>query len=414
MNIVTKEPDKFTNNYVPSWNSLEKKCIQNGFSWAALWENEEWNQYITPSLFEMSKERWKKNMVATKSIGQIYQTAFEYLQSHPECFDALKIPVPLRPLLTVKQNLFSYFARMDLIDDGKNVKLLEVNSDTPVGMVEASIGNRIICSEHGIQSPNFLEASAKSSWNMILDEFHIPNYEVIYFASYEWHKEDTQTVHWMMNKCPHFYKEYVDIESVIVDEEGVFTQEGKPIRYLYRLYPLEFLLEETFGEQMIYHLQNNAIQFINPPASFLTQVKSFYAWIWKQFEENTEVFSEEEKEMIQKHFLPTYFSPERFVKNNNSYVAKPIFGREGGGIEIISSNNESIKDETEYYASQTKVYQMYHEMPNVTVGTWDGPYTGKMLVGSHLIGGKPCGLFLRAGEKITGNLSMFFGVSVQP
>ena len=38
-------------------------------------------------------------------------------------------------------------------------------------------------------------------------------------------------------------------------------------------------------------------------------------------------------------------------------------------------------------------------------------YTGKLLIGSFLINGKPSGLFLRVGERITGNLSMFFGIT---
>ena len=32
-------------------------------------------------------------------------------------------------------------------------------------------------------------------------------------------------------------------------------------------------------------------------------------------------------------------------------------------------------------------------MPDCTIDTWDGDYTGKLLIGSHLIGGEPAGLF---------------------
>ena len=52
-------------------------------------------------------------------------------------------------------------------------------------------------------------------------------------------------------------------------------------------------------------------------------------------------------------------------------------------------------------------------MPDCTIDTWDGDYTGKLLIGSHLIGGEPAGLFLRVGERITGNLSMFIGISTE-
>jgi len=55
-------------------------------------------------------------------------------------------------------------------------------------------------------------------------------------------------------------------------------------------------------------------------------------------------------------------------------VAKPLWGREGGGISIFD-NQQTLIDE------------------------------------DFLINGKPSGLFLRVGERITGNLSMFFGIT---
>jgi glutathionylspermidine synthase len=52
------------------------------------------------------------------------------------------------------------------------------------------------------------------------------------------------------------------------------------------------------------------------------------------------------------------------------------------------------------------------EMPETTISTWDGEYTGKLLIGSFLINATPCGLFLRVGERITGNLSRFCGITI--
>jgi len=93
-------------------------------------------------------------------------------------------------------------------------------------------------------------------------------------------------------------------------------------------------------------------------------------------------------------------------------VAKPLWGREGGGISIFDNQQTLIdEDRTTYYYQQKRIYQQYQEMPETTISTWNGDYTGKLLIGSFLINGKPSGLFLRVGERITGNLSMFFGIT---
>ena len=48
-------------------------------------------------------------------------------------------------------------------------------------------------------------------------------------------------------------------------------------------------------------------------------------------------------------------------------------------------------------------------MPDYTIDTWDGPYTGKLLIGSHCISGRAAGLFLRVGEN-NGKLIVFTGI----
>ncbi len=94
-------------------------------------------------------------------------------------------------------------------------------------------------------------------------------------------------------------------------------------------------------------------------------------------------------------------------------MKKCHLGREGGGVSIISEGSEIAADKTPYYNEQQKIYQKYVEMPDLTIDTWDGDYTGKLLVGSHLIAGEAAGVFLRVGEKITGNLSMFIGITTE-
>ena len=114
------------------------------------------------------------------------------------------------------------------------------------------------------------------------------------------------------------------------------------------------------------HIAQGRVKIINPPAAFLMQNKSVLALIWQLYEEEV-FFKEEERGIIQKYFLPTYFTNKPFIERNESYVSKPLYGREGGGVSIYENNELLAEDKTEYYFEQRKIYQQYIEMPDYTM-----------------------------------------------
>ena len=184
------------------------------------------------------------------------------------------------------------------------------------------------------------------------------------------------------------------------------------------MYPLEYLIDDVddkgnpIGKLFLHHIATGKVKVINPPSAMIIQSKTILAIIWELFESKSILLTKQDRETIEKYFLPTYFTPEPFEKHQIPYVCKPVWGREGGGVSIVEPH-QCIEDKTPYYYTQPKIYQQYMEMPDQTIGTWDGNYVGKLLFGSHVIGGQPAGLFLRVGEKITGNLSMFMGITVE-
>ena len=50
--------------------------------------------------------------------------------------------------------LFSYFTRFDFIVNGDDIKLIEVNCDTPTGYLEPSVANEVLCRYHDVNHPN--------------------------------------------------------------------------------------------------------------------------------------------------------------------------------------------------------------------------------------------------------------------
>ncbi|MEE5181126.1 glutathionylspermidine synthase family protein [Bacillus subtilis] len=415
MSEVISQEEK---EYMKKWIELNSKMSEKGFTWSMLEEDEEFHQYMSFNVLNMSKDQWGAIQTATKKIGNIINKTYKILLKNSELRKMLNLPKETLNAITVPSEYFSYFTRLDLIVNGEDIKVIEINCDTPTGYLETSVANEIICEDKGLQSPNQLEYNIFRAWRMIEKDLGI-NFDKVYFTSYGEHEEDKQTVLFNM-KHSGVNGEYIAVEDIQIDEYGIYDTEGNKIEYLYRLYPLEFLPEdvdehgEKIGEMFLDHIASGKVKIINPPSAFMMQSKAVMAVVWGFASDNRlDFFTQEELSDISKYFLPTYFSKEYFTEDGTPYVEKPIFGREGGGVKILDENSNIVeKDEEDWYSEWSKIYQQYVEMPEMAVDTWAGKYTGKLLVGSFLIGGEPSGVFLRVGEKITGNLSMFCGVAV--
>ncbi|WCF11451.1 glutathionylspermidine synthase family protein (plasmid) [Paenibacillus thiaminolyticus] len=405
-------------DYMKTWFELVKKMEAEGFTWSSLLENEEWNQYMSPSLYTMSNSRWQEIMEASTRITQILQKTWFIIRSDRKLFYKLKLPLSTWDAVLSEplNKMFSYFVRYDLVVTENQIKMIEANVDTPTGIMEPSVANRVITEAHFASHPNTIEEKLIKTWKQIVKDYGMRPEDKIFFTSYAWHEEDCQTAHFILKHCLNHPTEFVDIEEIIISKDGLFTPQGEKINYLYRLYPLEYLDEDVdamgkqIGHMFLNHIASGNVKIINPPSAFMMQSKALLGVIWELYEMESVYYSQEEREWIKSYFLPTYFSSDYFKANGIPYVAKPLWGREGGGVSIIQGDKIE-EDRTEYYYNQPKIFQEYIEMPDQSIGTWDGVFHGKLLFGSHIIGGETAGLFLRVGERITGNLSMFMGIT---
>ncbi|WP_078428135.1 glutathionylspermidine synthase family protein [Alkalihalobacterium alkalinitrilicum] len=394
--------------YLKSWEAVEKKVAEQGFTWATLYENYEDNQYMSDSLLLIPDMMMREIENATRAAHDIFTKTYEQIVKNPHTIHDLGLPIMLWDLFQkLGKTKYSYFTRFDFIASSNGLKVIEANTDTPVGIVESAIAQEVLCHEHKSKNPNaHINKRIKATWDQIIRDYNIRSTDTLYFTCANWHDEDKKTVEYMMNLYPQQAK-YISLEQIIVERDGVKTPDGDTIEFLYRLYPLEYFLEERsetgepIGEQFLVHIINNKVKVINPPSALLMQSKAILALITAKKEE---WYTRVEQAAIEKYFLPTYFSLDQMA--SDSYVKKPVLGREGGGIKVVA-NGLVLDEDVDYYQSQQAIYQQYFPMPDQTIDTWDGPYTGKLLIGSHVMNGEPSGLFLRVGELITGNLSMF-------
>jgi glutathionylspermidine synthase len=175
--------------------------------------------------------------------------------------------------------------------------------------------------------------------------------------------------------------------------------DNHPLGTLFKLYPWEWLLAETFGPHALETL---------PPLSVLQEYgprKDRRQWgpllwiepIWKMMWSNKALLAILwELNLGHELLLPAYLDGPRELK---SYVRKPLLGREGAGIAVVRDGT-CVEGSLEGASAQGYVYQALAPMAAAA---------GKTAVfGSWLVDGEPAGMGIRESTgPVTNNTSCF-------
>lgn len=362
---------------------------------------------------------------ATTALGRVFAKVTPVLQQADDAL-LLELGVPQQALqavrTTVLRKLPTAIGRFDFAKTEAGLKMLECNSDTPTGIVEAFYVNEHACRFFGVANPNTgMDGQLRQAFAKLLQAYRDMGYPVehVWFSSLDWHEEDKGTTLYLMEKSG-LAARFAPLEKLRVWEDGLYVQEGDsllPVDVLYRLHALEKLADERdedgypTGEHVLSLIADRKLAIINPPSAFLIQTKALQALIWNLHEAG-EFFTAEEHATIETYMLPTYFE-NRFA-GTDAYVTKPIFGREGGGVALYAADGTLLeKDQEEFYWEQPMIYQKRVELPEITVQTVTGPYAGRLLWGSFWIGGEASAIVARVGGPITNNLSYYLPVGMK-
>ncbi|HVJ49907.1 glutathionylspermidine synthase family protein [Desulfitobacterium sp.] len=389
--------------------------IREVFSWDWI----DGNEYGLAVMHYITPEFRKEVAYATEELGKIYAKAVLMVQRSPdnllemlgiprEAFSAIRLPImPEIPTL---------IGRFDFANTSQGIKMLEFNADTPTSVVEAFYANGKACEFFGAGDPNQgMERELTPAFQKIVKRYQELGYQTenIVFSSLDWHEEDRGTVHYLL-KMSGLPGHFVPLEDLRVIEDELYALiegEYRKVDVWYRLHALEKLAEEKdedeypTGAHVLDLIARGKLAIINPPAAFIAQTKALQALIWGLHEAKG-FYTDSEQEIIERYMLPTYM--ENPFLGQEAFVAKPIYGREGGAVSIFQVDGSVLeKDQDELYWEQPMIYQKFVEMEEVESMTVSGPYKGRLLWGSFLIGGKASALSARIGERITGNLSFF-------
>jgi glutathionylspermidine synthase len=406
----------------------------NGF-----WHDLFGKEYALWDVKKDSQETIDRIREATDRIGQVlFKTAPLLRQLEDDTLLQLGFPEETINFIRIQPIPYeSVIARLDLVVTGEEIKLLEVNADTPTFIKECFAVNGSLCDEFRLQNPN--EACETDLRNAlqegILDSFQtlgkkkVPN---IVFTSHDDHDEDRLTTMYLKELCelPCQYMNLSELRLVpepiiendnVVVQRGLYDSNGEKIDVLYRqTYPIEHLIldedpetNEKVGILLMKLVQEKELAIINPPSAFLLQSKAIMALIWGLHEDGHPFYTEEEHHWIHSYFLPTYLDEDLFLEKEISYVKKPSFGREGDTVEIYKGNGEKVdEDNHKTYQDSLPVFQQFIKLPETTVRTEKGLKRVHYMYGCFYINGRPSAIGIRAGRQITDNESYFLPVGI--
>ncbi len=374
-----------------------------GFVWHT--DSDE-SSYISDELVVISEGEAEAYYEATNTLYDMYIEAAEYVVEH-NLFHEIGIPFNL--VEVIKESWendvhWHLYGRFDLAGgvDGKPIKLLEFNADTPTALFETAIIQWAMLKKSGLEEKSQFNALYESLVNnfkrLVTLEEDVSTFEERYdgwnflFTSVKGNSEEENTVRLMQHIATEagFETEFAYIDDIEFSaEDGIFYQH-KNYELWFKLIPWEDIaLEESDLAMLLTNIIKNQKAIIfNPAYTLLFQSKGLLKILWDLYPNHPLL-------------LESSFEPLQGKKQ----VQKPIFGREGGSITILDEEANQLAHAKGDYDSHKMLYQAYTELSTDVQGL---SYQAGVFYAYEA-----CGLGFRKGGKILDNMSKFVGHIVQ-
>ena len=325
---------------------------------------------------------------ATAEIQRLALDAGEHILANNR-FAEMKIPAAAveRIRETWKNEPPALYGRLDLAFDGRTIKLLEYNADTPTALVEAAVAQWCWLQEVFPTADQFnsLHEKVVAKWKDLKPYLA----ETVYFG-HDGSDEDSMTVGYLRDAAEQAGLLTASIRMKDIGWQAPRSRfvdlDQRPIESIFKLYPWEWLLKDRFAPDVMATMDH--IQWIEPIWKMLWSNKALLAILW-------ELNSGHEL------LLPAYLDGPREMKE---YVRKPRFGREGAGVAVFGSRysgDPAAAKVDPFAAPKTDV--VYQQL--ASLATADGKTA---VLGSWLIDGEPAGLGIRESVGlVTTNVSRF-------
>ena len=371
-----------------------------GFVWHTDSDN---TSYVSDEIVVVSEDEANAYYEATNELYDMFAQAGQYVIDN-DLFHDLNIPFNLVEIIKeswendVHWHLYSRFDLAGGID-GKPIKLIEFNADTPTSLFETAIIQWAMLKANGLdessQFNNLYEALKDNFKRIITLESDIEKFEEYYsnlgwkilFSSISSSHEDINTTKLLQHIATEagFNTDFEFIENVQFNDEGIY-KDDEQFEFWFKLIPWETIAiqESELALILTQIIADKKAIIFNPAYTLMFQSKGFMKILWDLYPNHPLL-------------LETSFEPLVGKKQ----VEKRCFGREGANVKIIDSDG-SIEEETNgEYEGHKAIYQEYVEFPKDS--------NGNSYQAGVFYAYEACGLGFRRGGKILNNMSKFVG-----
>ncbi|RUM67599.1 MAG: glutathionylspermidine synthase [Sulfurovum sp.] len=358
--------------------------------------------YVASEIVEITSDEADAYYEASNELYEMFVEAGEYVIEN-ELFHEIGIPFNLIDAVKMSWDNdvhWHLYGRFDFAGgvDGKPIKLIEFNADTPTSLFETSIIQwamlKLNNMEESHQFNNLYEALGDNFKRLVMMEDDVEDFENHYdgwkilFSSVKGDAEEESTVKLLQTiaKEAGFVTEFAYMEDVeFSGRDGIFYKDVN-YEYWFKLYPWEDIgIEESDLAMLLTQIMDNQKAIIlNPAYTLMFQSKAFMKILWDLYPNHPLL-------------LETDFEPLQGI----AQVEKKIFGREGANTIIVDENEKVMAKTDGEYGEFASIFQEYVELPTDSKG--DSYQAGVFFAYEG------CGLGFRKGGLIMDNYSKFVG-----
>lgn len=286
------------------------------------------------------------------------------------------------------------YGRMDFTLFDGELKLMEYNADTPTTLYEAGVAqwDRLeALALEGADQFNSLHEDIVRAW---ADPRRGLRDKTVYFACEKYAPEDKGTVDYLRDLAE---QAGLATRFIYLDDIGLSTcghyltdLDDRVIEVLFKLYPWEMMAADDFGKAV----PNLVCEFLEPIWKLVLSNKALLPLLWEMFPGHP-------------NLLPAYFEDDPEASLLADYVRKPIFGREGANVTIVTPH-QTVRHGGAYGA-EGFIRQAYAPLPEIAAGEGKSVHA---MFGVWIVGGvhdgsddperkgrdKPAGLTIREDD----------------
>jgi glutathionylspermidine synthase len=371
-----------------------------GFTWHT---DSDQTSYVSDEVVAITESEAEAYYNAVNELYDMYCESGQYVIDN-NLFHELNIPFNLVELIKESWENdvhWHLYGRFDLAGgiDGKPIKLIEFNADTPTALYETAIIQWALLKFNGLdessQFNSLYEALRDNFKRFITLDSDIEKFEEYYkdlnwkilFSSIKGNDEEentTKLLQYIANEAG-YHTDFCYIDEVEFSDDGI-SNNGELHEFWFKLIPWEDIAIDEGELAVILSdlIKNKKAIIFNPAYTLLFQSKGMMKILWDLYPNHPLL-------------LETSFEPLQ----NKKQVEKPCFGREGANVAIINDDNSlEVKTEGDY-ENFKYVYQEYVELPKDT--------TGNHYQAGVFYAYEGCALGFRKGGKILDNMSKFVG-----